>query len=501
MILVQNPLRQLNGNNLLIGIFFSLLLCNMGCGVGKTDLSSKNNQGEESSSTTTDGSEVITRSDPPVTDIPDPVGRDPKDINDQNPMEMDTVKWDLVEPLTPPEKFQESGGALTNRGKIANINNDKVIKGSYNVVIMLPFFTNKFAGSFGPIPKEARLAIQFYEGARMALRKLEMEGVPMNVSVLDTKADSNVVKSLLLRSEVQNADVIIGPVTKPNNMVLERFAREERVTVVSPLNPRQDFARQNPYFVQLNPSLETHFNKMLAFINKRHRNASNALIISPTGRSGETRKTYIQEAHKLANQNPNISPLRSVDFSLGEGATLDLSSELAIRDTTVVIIPSRDQGFVSFVLREVGLYREKNPVVVYGMPEWEFFEKVDFSYFENLNIHLTTDIFVDRQDDLVKDFKRNYYNSYGMVPGKLAYKGYDITLFVGRMLKENGVYFQNQERLANQNFLTTSFDLEPVFANEGEIEEGQGKIKQYENQYINFIEFRDYFFRRINRIR
>ena len=410
---------------------------------------------------------------------------------------VDTVEWTSAEPLEPPPSWDKSEKPTV----VMELPDKRVKRDRYKVVMMLPFFTNRFGGGISGIPDQSTLALEFYEGARLAFRQLEREGLNMDVNVIDTQADSFRVKDYLYFSALQEADLIIGPVTKDNSSIVATFGKSTGKTVVSPLNPRSDITVDNPFYVQVNPSTKTQYDELLKYIRNRFGFSKNVVVISPEGKAGDSRLQYIQEANKLAAEDPATPDLQAVKFRLEEGAMLDLKPVLVERDTNIVIVPSRDQGFVGFVLRELSLLRKSSPIVVFGMSQWENFERVDYSYFENLNVHIMSSAFVEQSNGELGDFKSSFQSEYGAIPGKNAYRGYDIALYFGRMLKENGVYFQKFLTGEKAQYSHTGFAFEPVFESGGVQSEGKARVQKYENKFVNILAFKGYKFQRVNSIR
>ncbi|MEM7101838.1 MAG: hypothetical protein AAF502_01830 [Bacteroidota bacterium] len=478
MISVRNHLLQLNGNRLIPLFLVLIVLLGASCNAFKPITPGKPDYGQNDNNPDSGSNQ------------PD---LDPTDVT-QPPGKVDTVTWEVEDPLKPPPNIALKDPTTG----VVSIPMEKVTKSSYNMVVMLPFFINRVT-PMGDTPEESQLALEFYEGVKLALDQLENEGVKLNINVLDTQADTNVVKILLSRSEVNNADIILGPITRDNNRIVARFARETGIVVVSPLNTRTDIVEQNPFYIQANPSSKTIFTQLLRYVNERHNGLQQVIVIAPEGRTGDLRVGYLEEANRLISRLPNPPELNTIRFKLEEGAVLDLTETLQTLDSNVVIIPSRDQGFVGFVMRELSLLREKHPTIVYGMSRWQEFERIDFNYFQNLSVHLPSSGFASPNNNMVVDFKRNYLNKVGILPTTYAYKGYDTCLYFGRMLRDYGVYFQGFFDEADALFMHSGFSFKPIYQNPGIPVEGEAVISQYENQLIDIIEFDDFKYRRVGR--
>ncbi len=405
---------------------------------------------------------------------------------------IDTSK--IVEIITPAEVNVEE----IEEEIVTELEEIPITKDGYKVVVMLPFFTNKFS-TYGSINKDSKMALEFYEGAKMAFDRLRGEGVALDVTVLDTKGDVGTVQYLLQTSEVLDADLIIGPVTKDNSRLVAEFARNNRKTMVSPLNRRGDIAKQNPFYVQVNPTLNTHFVELLSYIYKSYGSTSNALIIAPAGRTGQQRMRYWQQANFIANQSASVPPLKSMTFDPKSAGNveLDLETYLTKGAQNIVIIPSSSESFVNFMMRELSPLRHDYPMVVLGMHYWEHFEKVDYGYYENLKVHISSEYYVNKNDSQYRSFKRQYFDNYGANPSETVLKGYDTMLFFSRMMTKYGVYPQNHLANESARYMHTTFAITPKFSSSGASETG-GAVSTYENSYINILKFEDFQFRKVN---
>ena len=63
-------------------------------------------------------------------------------------------------------------------------------------------------------------------------------------------------------------------------------------------------------------------------------------------------------------------------------------------------------------MRQVEIAKVKNDVVMYGMPRWMEFERISFDYFENLQLHVSTANFIDKEDIKTKEFITKFYEKY-----------------------------------------------------------------------------------------
>ena len=174
---------------------------------------------------------------------------------------------------------------------------------------------------------------------------------------------------------------------------------------------------------------------------------------------------------------------------------------ISLQDTAVFIVPSwSNETFIYSFLQKLDLARgggvegeEDVHVVVYGMPQWMDFERVDFSYYEKLNVHVSSSIYLDPLAPEVQLFKRRFYERFGTIPQPEAFQGYDVMLYFGRMIHKYGTKFQYSLDREMKQTLHTRFEFDQV-VRPVTIGRENLPIEQFENKYINILTFKNFQF-------
>ena len=94
-----------------------------------------------------------------------------------------------------------------------------MLKNVYHVALMLPLYldiNDSIDKKRKPedeeiIFKRSNVALEFYEGARMAIDSMHKMDFNARIYVYDTENDTAVVKKLMLKSEMKKMDLIVGP--------------------------------------------------------------------------------------------------------------------------------------------------------------------------------------------------------------------------------------------------------------------------------------------------
>ncbi len=378
-------------------------------------------------------------------------------------------------------------------------NNDSYyLKSTYDVSILMPLQADAVNIAADKMPRSAVRGMNFYEGSLLALQQLSAEGINLNVSVYDTKRSPAVVQALIDNQSLSAKDLIIGPASTENLRIVANAMQATNTPIVS-LNLNSRIASEHPNYIQASPYFNSHAEAIIKYVKSKYPNRT-VVLAAPSEGSDANRFSAYQNANALTS-NDGILPIKEYIEGKADKSTYKFTSiqnYLTPGDTTIFIVPSSNQEYVSGLMRTLSLTRKRFPVVMFGMPKWLSFEKIDYQYYENLNVHISTSTHINKLEPNTRSFAQQFFTSYGMFPTSEAYKGYDLMLYFGRMLHKYGTDFLNKLDSSPAEHLHSRFAFERIPVNTGVIEEGNYKIKQYENKYVNILRFRDFYFQRVN---
>jgi len=430
---------------------------------------------------------------------------------------LEDVAWQEEENAKPPisseaTELLEGGQTLPPTTGTNTTEEDAELLPAYKMVLALPFLANQVNSYDSEIDNKSLIALNFYEGAKMAFDVLSTEAVNLEVHVLDTKASETETRSLTYRYELAQANLIIGTFKNSNTKVVADFAQQSKIPFVSPYYPHNNLVDTNRYFIQLNPSIKTHCEAVMQHVKSSYSPEQIVLVGRETRREQGIMNLYQQAHFKLAGSS-SVPPLKVLSIS-DQTASLENTEikEYFLKDKkTVFIIASSNESFAYSLLRKIDIAKknrdeenenialEDNELVVYGQPRWKDFTKISYDYYEKLNLHISSESFLDPASYEVKSFKQNFYNNYGTVPTEQAYKGYDTVLYFGRMLQQYGPSFYNRLDQNYKDMLHTRFSINRVVTKPRTTGmENLNQFDQYENTHVNILEFKDYQFQRIN---
>ena len=430
---------------------------------------------------------------------------------------MDTIRWTTVSEDRNPPIVEEGGndfvpgnpggntpGTKPGAAPVSQIGTtpegSRLLSG-YNIDFVLPFLTDRYLGSEDKVDPNSLWSLHFYSGARLALD--DMRGgarVNYNVKVQDSQASETKARAIAASPEFSQSQIVIGPYLKGNVTALAEAARGKETVLISPYSASGGVSQNNPNYVQVNPTLETHMRSLLQHAFKTQ-GADRIVLVTGTDPRQKARLGYLQDEYKILTGDAQVAPLEEIQVDMNDANTT-LADYLTGRKTVFIVPIYEDESFVANFLRV--LYSETRDdfgqgVAVYGLPQWIDFTRINFDYYEGTNVHVSSSVYIDKLNPAVREFRRKFFERYASLPRDEAYVGYDVTRYFLRMAAEHGTRFQYALEANPEDLMHTRFRFQPVAvvpANATNFEQAQ--LDRFENKFVNILRFRDYAFKRVN---
>lgn len=491
MILVQNHQQLLNGSKALLAAIF-LIVTLSSCELFKPlveDDNNKNNKNENLDPIQgrrvydpATGTYVIVRNAPTGS--------------------MDTIIWRTIPTTIEPPIYSTASpiSDIPNSNPVKPIGlgpGNSQLLSSYNVSVVLPFLSGRYNSLDKDFSANSAWALQFYNGMEMAFDELSGQGVKLNVSVMDSKANERQVGNLARTNrDLNDAHLIIGPYLRNNTAILADKARTTGAVIVSPHSASSTVSAQNPNYVQLKPTLESHCQAIMQHVYDKY-TRNQIVLVCMDKASEEKRFDYFQKEYQLLSGMADTIRLRelTIDTTKLDMVNFDFKPWFGFDRETVFIVPSwSNEIFIYNLLRKLDVDKnDYQQVVVYGMPQWMDYERIDFDYYEKLNVHVSSSIFIDDFNPDIRAFKRRYFDQFGQIPNEEAYVGYDLTNYFGRMINKHGTLFQLQLEANPEQLLHTKFDFRRIITPTATALE-LPRIERFENKFVNILKFKNYRF-------
>ncbi len=387
-----------------------------------------------------------------------------------------------------------------------------LLRDVYHIALMLPFYLDindsinkrRKLGDEESVFKRSNVALEFYEGARIAIDSMHRQKFAARVYVYDTENDTAVVKRIIKKPEMKRMDLIIGPLYRSNLNYVVDFAKKHGIEMVSPLITTNRILNSYPNLSKVKPCVQTSVKKLADYVFENYISVkaigheTNHLVIIHNGDPGEKllANLFLQTLTESTEQ-PN-DPIAPDSYRDGSGVVEELKLEykiidysdremeaveeaLSIADSNIIIVPSRDQVFVSKLIAKLYAKDKSYGMEVFGLPVWKFFGNLESNQLHKLHVHIPSPTFINYEDAAVKKMTLKYSKKYNRYPSRYAFEGFDVLYYYLNVLKQYGHQFQSFLPEIRWPSLQSEYTFEMVGANSG-----------YENTRVFILEYEDY---------
>ncbi len=302
-------------------------------------------------------------------------------------------------------------------------------------------------GQYWINPRSAN-AIEFYEGALLAIDSLKNQGLITKVYVFDTMRDSVKMEQILKSPVMKDMDMIIGPFYTELVNQVARFAQENRIYYVSPIAINTGSLKNNPYLMQVNAGEINAVGPVVDYISKQE-NVQVTLI----GNKSEADQTLFHAYHNklktvFADSMITVRQFRPDSIPQQPGKYLKR------KKTNVVIIPVSDEAFVNILTAQLNAAAHSFQINLYGLAGWTKFVNLDQEYLHALEFHYATAFYIDynkpQVQHFLQQFRKFYHTEPTMLTGRggvsshayqFAFLGYDVTYYFASAMHKYGKGF------------------------------------------------------------
>jgi len=288
--------------------------------------------------------------------------------------------------------------------------------------------------------------LEFYEGALLAINELREQGYSVTLYVFDTERSRERTREILRKWEMEEMDLIIGPVNFWNLELVADFARQHEIPMVSPFSSDREIVQYNPYIFQVTPSYDVEFKSWAEYISDYY---DKTIIVFHDGDSTEYYKVQFlkDEIFKQISDKADLEDVIFKEVVMNDSVFVDMNHVLTQDGENLVIIPSDNEAYVSNVISPLFYLLDQYQVEVAGMPQWNGFRNIDLEYFHKLKMSYFTSFFVDYNKPEMKEFIKEFREVYYTEPYRVMPRGYNLSVYgydlVSAFVKAVGEYGKN----------------------------------------------------------
>lgn len=326
-----------------------------------------------------------------------------------------------------------------------------VKKEIYRIDFLLPLYLDNLPHQqqvIRNIPAGSLTGINFYEGILLAIDSLEKaEGMYYDIYVHDIATTP--VKDLISNGVMDSTDVIVGAIYSNDIPPVAQFAKTRGITFISALSPADAEIRNNPFFILVQPTLETHLKKMIHFI-EYNKSYLNTLLLYGGNSSEEkpfkTLKGLLDRQHQTFKYADNKITAEHIKYYLQK-------DKKNLIYTCIV-----DPGEAEQLLKQLAPLAEEYPMEIVGYPSWKGLPVLtDGSLSENISVYISYPFRFDEEVDKRLYLSNQYEQFKRGIPSELVYRGFETTLWIADALKNYGTIFNND--LTEMNAFSTQYKI------------------------------------------
>ncbi len=357
---------------------------------------------------------------------------------------------------------------------------------AYTIALLLPFnsqkvFVRDLQQSDFYFPDESQIAVEFYQGAMLALDSLKQMGLNATVLVYDVGNDSVTVNNVLAKPQLKDANLIIGPLSGYALKATTAFSFNEHIPLVSPLSASVNSSSPNQFFILANATIRTHCEAIYDYLLKHE--LTHRMILLYRNKPDDLELVNFIKNYRDKQTEAGNPELKFVELTDSTRTTYrKLRDSLFLTDKNILLVPSNDQSFVRSVLKQVTNLKSDYTIEVFGMPTWSNFDLVPSENFDSSNVHLTSSFWLDRTLPHAITFKNAYSEKYKVNPSEYSVRGYDEMFYFGSHMQRFGSrLFLSVFPSADGLTSATAYRIIPVMRDEQE-------VIYRENQTVFFLQ-------------
>jgi hypothetical protein len=304
------------------------------------------------------------------------------------------------------------------------------------------------------IPKYILPGLEFYNGVMLAVEHLQKENVNVEVWVYDTKKSNADLIALQKTMDLTNFNLLIGSFNNVNEQkFFADFAAQKNIPLVSATYPNDALLKSNPFFIMLNPTIQTHINGIYNYLTRMYPVNSNILFV--------TRKGQFED--RLRKQFNTLNASKKINYKVIEmkdDGTTDIDLYLDSTTQNVIVAGSLNETFATNLvtaLNDASAYKS----VVVGMPNWDGIKGIDKSSNNNVEIIYSTPFNFSSSHTMFSTLYENYKTKYFSRPSDMVFKAYETMYRFAKLLDRHKNNLLNN--LSDPSFnVWNNFTVEPV---------------------------------------
>lgn len=357
----------------------------------------------------------------------------------------------------------------------------------HKVAIFAPLYLDSAFDNFNnyrydkQFPKFINPGLEFYEGVQLALDSLSKEGAGLEVFIYDTRSGKEPLAKYLEEPEIAEVEMILAYANPQETWNIANAARARKIPYINVNLPNDAGITNNPYFVMLNSTLQTHIDRLYRYIQKNYP-VNQLVVFRKKGQMEDIIRTSLNEAGK----NTGGAALRVKYVDLSDSFNVyQLMAKLDSNQHTVCIAGSLDENFGRRLALQLASISKQYPLTLIGMPTFDNLTK-DFTEppYKALEIVYSTPFYNARTDKVSQDITNNFNTKMYARPTDMVMRGYEATWRFSKLLLKYGKDLSSN--LSRKEFnVFRELDIQPV------LNKQTTTLDYFENKKLFVVKWQD----------
>ncbi len=353
----------------------------------------------------------------------------------------------------------------------------------YKVAIFAPLYLDSVFAETGSfrykegMPKFIAPALDFINGAQIALDSMLLENDNIEATIYDTKSFGQPLSSLIKNNKLENTNLLIGSVRDADYKQLADFAQAKSIPFVSATYPNDGGITKNPYLLLVNSTLKAHCEAIYSFLLQSH-GTDKIFLCRKKGNQEDKVASYF----KMINEQDGkqLLNIQTLNFDSSISAAF-IKTKLDSTKQSVFIGASLEEGFAVELAKAVNSLHEHYPLTLIGMPNWDGFRAfTKKESFENFPIFFTSPYYNTKTDSCSRQLTDAYSRRLKGKPTDVAFKGYEcVRLFVKLLTLYPNDFMDHLNERSVKVF--SDYNFRPV------AKKGNDVTDYVENKHLYFI--------------
>jgi LysM repeat protein len=261
---------------------------------------------------------------------------------------------------------------------------------------------------------ESARMVEYYQGFLLAVDSLKRTGTSIDLYTYDSGSTVASVNAVLAKPEMQQMNVIFGPLYTEQIKPMADFASKHHIRLVIPFTSRDNTVYRNPDIYQINTPQSYLYSEVYEHFVRQFPSAHVIFLDATTG--AEEKADFIKGfREELTNKKISFT-------NLSEDATAEQMQAALQKEKSNVFVPTSGSNTVLIktlpqlsAMVNDSLYKEKvnAEVHLFGYPEWQTYTKDHLSVFFELDTYFYTSFYTNNLLAAPRSFNANFRRWYG----------------------------------------------------------------------------------------